>query len=90
MSKKFTIKPPIVHSTENTSLLDLIKIVNTYFSEKLGLHEHKPTAISLLKKTIDILNEFNIDYFLISGTLLGYVRHNGFIPWDTLPAQFRK
>lgn len=47
-----------------------------------GFGEHKQTAINLLKKTINILNEFQINYFLISGTLLGYVRHNDFIPWD--------
>ena len=47
-----------------------------------GFGEHKQTAINLLKKTIDILDEFQINYFLISGTLLGYVRHNDFIPWD--------
>ena len=47
-----------------------------------GFGEHKQIAINLLKKTIDILDEFQINYFLISGTLLGYVRHNDFIPWD--------
>ena len=44
--------------------------------------EYRGAAINLLKNTIDILNEYNINYFLISGTLLGYVRHNDFIPWD--------
>lgn len=53
-----------------------------YFSETNGFGEHKQEAINLLHKTIDILEEFNINYFLISGTLLGYVRHNDFIPWD--------
>jgi phosphorylcholine metabolism protein LicD len=53
-----------------------------YFSEKNGFDIHKPLAIKLLKQTIDILNEFRINHFLISGTLLGYIRHNDFIPWD--------
>ena len=47
-----------------------------------GFGQYKNVAIDLLKKTIDILNEFDINHLLISGTLLGYVRHNDFIPWD--------
>lgn len=47
-----------------------------------GFGEHKQEAISLLKKVISILNNENINHFLISGTLLGYVRHSDFIPWD--------
>lgn len=53
-----------------------------HFSESYGFGEYKSQAIKLLKTTIDILNEFEINHFLISGTLLGYVRHNDFIPWD--------
>ena len=61
---------------------NLKEIVQTYFNEKNGFGEHKTIAIQLLKKTIDILTECNINYCLISGTLLGYARHNDFIPWD--------
>lgn len=57
------------------------KIVDNFGSHN-GFGKYKPTAILLLKETIKILNEFDIEYFLISGTLLGYVRHNDFIPWD--------
>jgi len=53
-----------------------------YFDSSLGFGKFKQTAIDLLKLTTDILDEFSIDYFLISGTLLGYVRHNDFIPYD--------
>lgn len=30
----------------------------------------------------DILESHNIPYFIAYGTLLGAIRHNGFIPWD--------
>lgn len=30
----------------------------------------------------NLCKEHNLDYFLINGTLIGAVRHKGFIPWD--------
>ena len=53
-----------------------------FFDESLGFGEYKPKAIELLTITLQILEEFNINHFLISGTLLGFIRHNDFIPWD--------
>jgi len=36
----------------------------------------------ITKKTIDILNDNNIEYWATDGTLLGIKRSKGFIPWD--------
>lgn len=52
------------------------------FSADNGFGEYSDIAVQLLKKTISILDSHQINHFLISGTLLGHVRHNGFIPWD--------
>ena len=54
-------------------------MIDKYFNKSLGFDEHKETAVDLLKIATSILDEFEIDYFLISGTLLGYVRHNDFM-----------
>lgn len=42
---------------------------------------HK-VEICMLKDFMDLCEENSIEYFAISGTAIGTVRHGGFIPWD--------
>ncbi len=38
--------------------------------------------LELLKIFISVCGELQLNYFIVEGTLLGAVRHGGFIPWD--------
>lgn len=38
--------------------------------------------LDLLKKFIQVCDKYNIKYFITAGSLLGVIRHGGFIPWD--------
>lgn len=50
--------------------------------EDLLTKEIQITAYSILKSFHDACEKNNIQYSLAYGTLLGAVRHGGFIPWD--------
>lgn len=42
----------------------------------------KKIELDMLRAFIGICNRLNIEYYLLGGTMLGAVRHHGFIPWD--------
>lgn len=52
--------------------------IEYYYTDESYLTE----LINLARTVISILNNNNIKYWLIFGSLLGCIRHNGIIPWD--------
>lgn len=50
--------------------------------EKEVLREIQLTQLEIVKVVDEICEKENIQYYLCAGTMLGGVRHQGFIPWD--------
>ena len=50
--------------------------------QDLSLREIQLGALEILKAVDKICRENDITYFLYYGTLIGAIRHDGFIPWD--------
>lgn len=48
----------------------------------LNKREIQLEELKILKEVVKIIDESNLHYFLCGGTLLGAIRHKGFIPWD--------
>lgn len=38
--------------------------------------------LEIVKNVIKICEKYNLKYFMLGGTMLGAIRHGGFIPWD--------
>lgn len=50
--------------------------------KKITQSEAKQRLVKLLAKFADYCDANGLRYYLVGGTLLGAVRHKGFIPWD--------
>lgn len=69
-------------------VVDLPEILNDYSfvdrKNRIEMNENdiKEIQIGILNYLKEKCKENNLCYFLASGTLIGAVRHKGFIPWD--------
>ena len=48
----------------------------------LTLREIQLEELKILKKVVNYIEHKNLRYYISGGTLLGAIRHKGFIPWD--------
>ena len=53
-----------------------------FYVEQMSTEEVKAVQLSILVDVASFCQENGIRYFLAGGTLLGAIRHKGFIPWD--------
>ena len=53
-----------------------------FIKDKLSLEDIKKIELEILNYITSICDKYNLSYFLAYGTLIGAIRHKGFIPWD--------
>ena len=46
------------------------------------IRKYQFAQLELMKMVDELCSKLNLTYYIIGGTLLGAVRHGGFIPWD--------
>lgn len=50
--------------------------------KELNIEQIHQITLEIVKKLIEICDEINVNYYVAYGSLIGTVRHKGFIPWD--------
>ena len=62
--------------------MDLSAEIRCWFSVSTARKKVWLTQMEMMKAVLDICESNNLKIFAIAGTLLGAIRHNGYIPWD--------
>ena len=50
--------------------------------KRMNIEDVQKALLDLMKEVHAFLDENEIKYYLLGGSALGAIRHNGFIPWD--------
>ena len=56
--------------------------MSAVFPATASLEDHKRAILDVLQEFDRVCKELDIPYVLFAGSMLGAVRHQGFIPWD--------
>lgn len=51
-------------------------------TEKVNNSKLHQAELVVAKRFLDVCEKYKLNYFMLGGTLLGAIRHKGFIPWD--------
>ena len=63
-------------------MLQIVDIKTVKPCQEKKLRKLQLDCVEFAKKITDFFDFHNLEYFITSGTLLGSVRHSGFVPWD--------
>ena len=74
--------PATASQQKSSEMADGILLEKTAGLKKIELREKQLVILEILKVFRDFCQAHRLRYFLAGGTLLGAVRHKGFIPWD--------
>lgn len=71
----------IAFINRNTCHIELFSL-RTIRMKKIDIPEQKKIALDILLYFTEYCQSHGLKYFLAYGTLIGAIRHNGYIPWD--------